>query len=142
MKKRVMTVIAACVVAMSGWAQYAEPVQLPTFDLYDSGVMNAYARAMAETAARREGIFQQYVDLAFDAWENERWAQAVRCINGALDTGYWNADLYYMRGYAYERLGDLKAAKKDYREGKKKGSEYAAEALGELLKREKESKKK
>jgi TPR repeat protein len=41
-----------------------------------------------------------------------------------------------------EKLGDLKAAKKDYREGAKKGSEYAAEALNDLLRREKENKRK
>ena len=142
MKKRVMTVIAASVVAMSGWAQYADPVQFPTADLYDTGMMNAYARAMAETAARRERIFQQYVDMAFDAWENEQWSQVVKYINGAFDTSYWNADLYFMRGFALEKLGDLKAAKKDYREGAKKGSEYAAEALNDLLRREKENKRK
>ena len=132
MKKRAQSLAVALTMSLACWGQYAEPVQFPVADLYDTGVMNAYARALVETEAIRKNNFQQYVNWAFEAWDNKKWPLVVRYIDGALGTGYWNADLYYMRGWAYENLGDLKAAKKDYKKGKKKGSSAAANALSDL----------
>jgi len=141
MKKRVMTVIAACVVAMSGWAQYAEPVQLPTFDLYDSGVMNAYARAMAETAARREEIFEGYQELAQGAFERKDWSRVIYYVDEALKTHYYNGTVYYFRGSAYEALGNWRQAKKDYRKGAKNGCGLAKVALYSLNEKMKQHRK-
>jgi len=47
------------------------------------------------------------------------------------------AILYYMRGYAYEQLGKLRAAKKDYKKGMKNNSQEAALALASLKARKK-----
>ena len=138
MKKRVMTMAAACAIALGSWAQYGEAIQFPTADLYDSGMMNGLTRAYAETYGMRQRIFNEYVEMAFQAWENKHWSKVVRYVDGALDTGLWSEDLYYMRGFAYEQMGNVKAAKKNYKEGKRLGSYEAAKALENLLQRERQ----
>ena len=61
MKKKILTITIMCTMAMSSKAQiygYDTAVQMPTMDLYDTGMMNMYARALAETAARRKAVFE------------------------------------------------------------------------------------
>lgn len=107
-------------------------VQLPTRDLYDNGVMNMHMRALAETAARREMIYNQCFDMALDAFKKHDWYSVINNINNALSTGYYSGTIYYLRGYAYESLGNYKSAKKDYKTGKKYKSLEAKEALDKL----------
>ena len=57
MKKRLLIGALMCFVVLKGSAQvyaYDTWTQLPTMDLYDTGMMNMYARALAETSARRQ----------------------------------------------------------------------------------------
>ncbi len=135
MKKKVMTVAMMCLIAMNGNAQvYAGDawLQMPTTDLYDTGMMNMYARAMAETAARREAVFEQYYDKAIEACKKKEWSEVIYLVNNALETRYYTGGIYFLRGYAYEQLGNLRAAKKDYKKGKKYNSPEAARALESL----------
>jgi hypothetical protein len=53
-------------------------------------------------------------------------------VNNAFSTDYVNGDLYFIRGYAYEQLGYTSYAKKDYKRGRKEGSDLAARALEAL----------
>lgn len=140
--KRLVSMVAAWTIAMSCWGQYVDPIQFPTADLYDSGVMNSYARALTGTASIRHRNYEQYVEWTLEAWDNEEWSKMVRYVNCALSTGYWVPDLYYLRGLAYEKMGYMKEAKKDFKKGKREGSTHAAEALDALLQRERASKKK
>ena len=55
-------------------------------------------------------------------------------------TMFYCGELFYIRGYAYEQLGNLKAAKKDYKTGKKYNCAEAAQAL-EALKAKRKAKK-
>ena len=90
MKKKVMTVAMMCLIAMNGNAQvYAGDawLQMPTTDLYDTGMMNMYARAMAETAARREAVFEQYYDKAIEACKKRNGARSY-----ILSTTLWKHD--------------------------------------------------
>ena len=110
----------------------AQEVPIPTVDLYDTEMMTMYLQALAETRDIREKVYDQYVELAFTTAKNEQWSYVVNFVTSALNTGFWNADLYYLRGIAYEHLGCLKYAKRDFKKGKRKGSEFAANALERL----------
>ena len=140
MKKKVLTMVVVCSMTMGARAQigpYDSAVQMPSMDLYDDGAMNAYIGALAATAERRSQQFNYYYKLAVDAYCEDRWYDAIRNVNSALSTQYTDGMLYYIRGYAYEQLGNWKEAKKDYKTGKKYGDKYSIEALENLQKKEK-----
>jgi hypothetical protein len=135
MKKGFVFLIMTFAVVLKSPAQiyggdYA--VQLPTRDIYDTEVMNAYANALRETAGRREQIFNFYSDKALDAGLEKQWELCIYYVDKALETGFYNADLYFVRGLANEQLGKYKDAKKDYKTSKKLGSVHAAKALESL----------
>ena len=141
MKKKVMTLALMYCLAMSSEAQiYAGDswVQLPTTDLYDTNVMNMHLRALAETAALRKEYYFRYSDMAIEAYKNREWNNVIYYVNEALNTRYYSDQLYYLRGYAYEQLGNLKAAKKDYQTGVKYNCSEAAQALASLKARKKQ----
>lgn len=139
MKKSFLIGAMMCWMALNAQAQYQydRALPLPTMDLYDTGVMNMYMRALAETSARRQQSYEQYSELAFDAFHNEQWRSVIDYVNRALNTKFYCGDLFYIRGYAFEKLGNLKAAKKDYKTGKKYNCSEAAQALENLKARNK-----
>lgn len=124
---------------------YDEAARLPTKDLYDTNIMLASLHAYAETyeARRREyeerkDLFSNYYELALKSYNNNSWNYAIIYSDKAFSTGFYNGTLYYIRGYAYEKSGNYKQAKKDYKKGIKYDSEDAAialQALKEKLKR-------
>ena len=136
MKKSFLIIL--CMMALNANAQvyaYDSWAQLPTTDLYDTQTMNmalAHGEMAARVAARKQALFEQYTDQAIDAFRNNQWNNVIYYVNQALGTTYYNGDIYYLRGYAFEQLGDLKQAKKDYRKGKKYGSYQASSALESL----------
>lgn len=135
MKKKIFAIMLMCAMTMNVDAQvYAGDtwLQMPTMDIYDTNMMDMYARALAETAARRRANFEWYFDEAVDAYERKEWKEVVYLVNQALETKYESGDIYYMRGYAYEQLGYYKAAKKDYKKSKKMNTPGAARALEAL----------
>lgn len=134
MKKGIL-LFMMCAATLSGQAQiygYDQAIELPKADLYDMDVMNAYSNALRDTAPRRQQLFHFYADKAIAAGVEQQWELSIYYADKALDTGYNNGDLYFVRGLANEKLGRLKDAKKDYKTGKKMGSEYAEEALEAL----------
>lgn len=141
MKKMVLTML--CMMALNANAQvysYDTWTQLPTTDLYDTQTMNmalAHAEMRARVEARKQALFEHYTSQAIDAFRNSQWSSVIYFANQALDTSYYNGDIYYLRGYANEQLGDLRQAKKDYRKGKKYGCYQATAALQSLKTRKK-----
>jgi hypothetical protein len=75
-----------------------------------------------------------------EAFDNRDWSHVVSYVNSALATQFYCGTLYYIRGYAYEQLGNLRAAKSDYKAGKKYNCVEAAEALDALKARMKRKK--
>lgn len=73
-------------------------------DIYDDGMMNMYLRAVAETAARRKTLFEQFSDRAVEAFNKKQWSLVICYVNDAFETQYYNGELYYLRGYAFEML--------------------------------------
>lgn len=144
MRKIILTMGLFCSMAMGVNAQvYSNDtwMQLPTRDIYDDGTMNMYVRALAETAARREANFKKYSNLATEAFNKKQWNNVIYYVNEALETQYYNGELFYLRGYAYEMLGDERQAKKDYRKGKKNGSYRAELAMEQLKEKQKQRRK-
>ena len=142
MKKKVMIGAMMCLMTLNAQAQYQydRALPLPTVDLYDTGMMNMYLRALAETAPRRQQRYEEFADLAFEAFKDKQWNSVINYVNQALSTGFYCGDLFYIRGNAFERLGDIKAAKKDYKTGKKYNCREAAIAL-ETLKAKRKTRK-
>ena len=144
MRKKILTMSLLCSMAMSVNAQvfsYDTWMQMPTRDIYDDGAMNMYARALAETAARRKANFEQYSNLADEAFNKKQWSLVICYVNDAFETQYYNGELYYLRGYAFEMLGDERQAKKDYRKGKRNNSYQAALALDQLKEKQRQRRK-
>ena len=135
MKKKIFAVALTCLISTNVEAQvyaYDSWGQMPTKDIYDDAMMNMYLRAVAETAARRKALFEQFSDRAAEAFNKKQWSLVICYVNDAFETQYYNGELYYLRGYAYEMLGDERQAKKDYRKGKRNNSYQAALALDQL----------
>lgn len=143
MKKKFLVITLTCLTTIKVDAQiysYDTGVQLPITSMYDTDLMNMQLRVMAETAAMRKEDFNRYSDMAFDAYNKNRWSDVVYYVNAALNTRYYNGTLYYIRGYAYEQLGNLRAAKKDYKTGKKYNCPEAAQAIESLKEKRKRKK--
>ena len=139
MRKKILTMSLLCTMAMSVNAQvfaYDTWMQMPTRDIYDDGAMNMYAKALAETAARRKANFEKYSNLADEAFNKKQWNYVIYYVNEALET-----ELFFLRGCAYEMLGNERQAKKDYRKGKKNGSYRAVLAMEQLKEKQKQRRK-
>lgn len=129
----IMTLV--CLMAVGAKAQifsYDRPSRMPTRDLYDPQMMNMVIQSAAASAKYRREKFDNYSQMAVEAYHGKRWGQAITYVNMALETRYESGTLYYIRGFAYEQLGNYKAAKKDYKLGIKHESEEAALALEAL----------
>jgi len=135
MKRMVILTALMGAMVMNGRAQvgaYDTYVELPVVDLY-GGMLNANtARMMAELDARKKEQFEYYQQEAQKAIGEKNWWRAIRCVNEALQTGYENSYVYYLKGFAFERAGDLKNAKKAYKKAKRKGSLDAIQGLARL----------
>lgn len=144
MRKEFLMMSLLCSMAMGANAQiyaYDTWMQMPTRDLYDDGMMNMYIKALAETAAKRKANFEQYSNLAVEAFKKKQWNYVILYVNNALETQYYNGEVFYLRGFAYEMLGDERQAKKDYRKGKKNGSYRAEIAMEQLKEKQKQRRK-
>lgn len=145
MKKIVTMMALTCTMTLQGNAQvyqYDTWSQLPVQDIYGDMLNPSMARMMAEADARMEEAFNFYYDKARDACGQKNWSYTIYYADKALDTGYYNSDVFYLKGCAYEGLGNLRKAKSQYRKAKRKGSNLAKWALERLKKEAKERRKK
>lgn len=77
----------------------------------------------------RVNRFNQYKDKAYECLNKRDFEGFIYYSDFALKTGYYNAKLYYYRGYAYEKLHNYSKAKKEYNKAIKKGYYEAVSAL-------------
>jgi hypothetical protein len=96
MKKKILIGAMMCWMALNAQAQYQydRALPLPTMDLYDTGVMNMYMRALAETSARRQQSYERNSELAFNAFNNEQWSSVIGYVNQALNTMFYCGELF------------------------------------------------
>ena len=90
------------------------------------------AQAKAARDAYNQQRFEEYQDKAYAALNRGDRGEFITYSNYALQTGWYNAKLYYDRGKAFQYLNDYKSAKKEYKKAKKKGYYQAESALQEL----------
>ena len=151
MKKKLLATAMMCFVMMTAQAQiygYDDYVRMPTMDLYDPGVMNMAIRAQAEAAARqqemaarRQEMFRYYASRTIEAYNAKRWYDVIENANYTI--GIEPLGLcFFMRGAAFEAIGNYEAALSDYKAGKKDNCPEAASALVALKAKMKEMKKK
>lgn len=101
--------------------------------------MEAQAKALEN--ARMEERFNELKEKAYDYYRKEDFGKFLLYSRYALDTGFYNATLYYDRGKVYERFNSFKEAKKEYKKAKKAGHPYATDALEMCKRHEKEYKR-
>ena len=131
MKKKVLTMTVTCLMAMNADAQIYSGdtwMQMPTPDLYDNSTMHMALQGLEMMAAK----YRRYSNMAFEAFKNKQWSSVICFVNEALETDYYSGEIYFIRGWAFEQLGNVKAAKKDYRKAKRLDCPYAARALEAL----------
>ncbi len=139
MKRGIILLVLMCTMALTGRAQvyaYDQYVKLPTRDIYDTDLMEMEMALLQKTMEQRKELFYMYANAAIEAFGADDWSYAIYYTDKALETHYYNCDLYYVRGYSNERLGNVRQAKKDYKKGVELGSKLAEKALEELKKRE------
>lgn len=95
----------------------------------------------AEYNQRQKERFEYFQNKAYECYNKQDWYGFLTNSNYALETGWYNAKLYYDRGVVFERLNNFKEAKKNYKKAKKKGYAYAEDAIKSLKQKEKEYKR-
>jgi len=106
---------------------------------YEELMMQAQAEAAYNAQMKQR--FEQYQDEAYRRYNKQDWYGFLTYSNYALETGWYNSQLYYDRGVVYERLNNFRQAKKEYKKAKKKGYAYAERALEACKQHEKEYKR-
>lgn len=120
-----------------------EAVQYPIMNYPSIGEISEmayYAKMRAQLEYLREENFRKYSQLAYASFKKGDYSGCLYYSEKALETTYFTADLYYIRGVSYEKLQLYKEAKKEYRRAKRKGSAYAISALKELKEKNKKRK--
>lgn len=139
MKQRAKLFLAALALGASATtAARAQFVQFPTCDIFDTDMMRMALNTAREMSIRRERDYNYNYDMALKACANQQWMQAIAYCNRAMRYKDAGGDLYFIRGYAYEQMGDYTAAKNDYWKGKDLGSSSAASMLSSFDERMRE----
>lgn len=142
MKHLILTLFCASALTLDVSAQiysYDSAMKMPTRDLYSGwqsfGDIASAARQAAEADNRLRQYYDYYAAKAYDSYRKGDYFNCLQSSSEALETGYYSADLYYIRGASYEHFGDYRQAKKCYRKARKEGSISARSALRALKKR-------
>lgn len=145
MKHLILTLFCASALTLDVSAQiysYDGAMMMPTRDLYSDwqsfGDIAKAARMAAAADHRRKSHFEDYESEAYDYFNRGDYYNCLYSSSLALETGFYTPRLFYIRGIAFERIGNYKEAKKMYRKAKRKGFTPARTALEAL----KQSKKK
>lgn len=97
---------------------------------YEQLVIEAQAKAARD--AYNEQRFDEYKKKAYASLNKGDKYGFITYSNYALQTGWYNAQLYYDRGEVFQALGDYKNAKREYKKAKRKGYYLAETALQRL----------
>lgn len=63
-----------------------------------------YAQAEARHQQKMEELFDDYKDKAYNCYNKGDYYGFIYYSNYALKTGWYNNEMYYNRGFAYESL--------------------------------------
>jgi hypothetical protein len=118
---------------MSTWRVLSAQI-VADFDFQPLSLEEKLAYARQEIAYREQSHkqFNEYQDEAYRRYKKGDLYGFLTYSNYALQTGWYNNQLYYDRGCAYEQLNDFKNAKNEYKKALKHGYTYAESALRNL----------
>lgn len=102
---------------------------------YEELLLQAQAEAARDAYNKQK--FDEFQDKAYSCLKRNDYNGFIYYSDYALKTGWYNSQLYYDRGKAFESLNDYKKAKKEYKRAKKKGYYPAVEALKRCKQKEK-----
>lgn len=127
-------------------AQYYTPSTRFKPFTYEELLLQAQAQAYreqkeAEDRARRSAQFDKYQNSAYECINRRDYHGFLKYSSYALNTGFYNAKLYYDRGFAYSQIGYYKEARKEYRKAKRYGYYLANQGLADLRQKQKRLKK-
>jgi tetratricopeptide (TPR) repeat protein len=88
----------------------------------------------AENSSVNKANFKYYMNLAYQKFKEKNYCLFITYTNQALQTGLYNASLYYFRGISYEMIGDQEDAKESYKRSYNLGMNEAKDALYRLRK--------
>lgn len=77
---------------------------------------------------RKQQLFRDYRDHAYECSKKGDTYGFLMYSGAALGTGYYNNQLYYDRGVAFESIHNYRQAKKEYKQAIKKGHSSASYA--------------
>lgn len=140
MKKYLFLLYFVFVASISN-AQNRNYVIESTFQPLSMDEMMMAARAKAYHQERMKERFEEYLDKAYDHYNNGFYKAFIYYTDFALKTGWYSSKLYYDRGQAFEMLHDYRNAKKEYKRAIKKGYYPALSAYDECKLHQKEWKK-
>lgn len=100
-----------------------------------------YARAKAIREQRMEQLFDEYQDKAYKCYNKKDYNGFIYYSNLALNTGWYNGQLYYDRGEVYEMFHEYRLAKKEYKKAIDAGYYLAESAYWACKRHHKEWKK-
>ena len=136
MKQKVKLFLASLALGMSATTtMHAQYLELPVGDIFDTNMMSMALNTAREISIRRAQEYNYNYDMALKASANQQWTQAIGYCNRAMRYNNAEGDLYFIRGYAFEQMGDYVAAKNDYWKGKDLGSSSAASMLSSFNER-------
>ena len=113
-------------------AQVVTPVQKSiSFDemLQPYLMAQANAERIAKARQEREAQYNNYINKAYKALNRGNRNDFITYTNYALNTGFYNAQVYYDRGSVFQAMEDYAKAKKEYKIAKKLGYYQAERAL-------------
>lgn len=88
----------------------------------------------AENSTANKVNFKYYMNLAYQKFKEKNYYLFITYTNQALQTGIYNASLYFLRGISYEMIGDQEDARDSYKRSYSLGMNEAKDALTRLRK--------
>lgn len=131
--KKYLIILALTLVATTGTAQLVVNSKFKPLS-YDELMLHAQAEAYRQQEEKER--FEEYQDRAYECYNQADYKGFIFYSDYALKTGWYNSQLYYDRGSAYERLHEYSKAKKEYKRALKKGYYPAQSALENCKKRQ------
>lgn len=90
-------------------------------------MLRAAAKVLREKQAKED--FEHYSQAAYDYLKKNQVGYFINYAHAALETGYYNSQLYYNLGISYFLLGQKGKGKKFLKKASKKGFYSANQAL-------------
>ena len=116
--KKYLIILVLTLVATTGKAQLVINSQFKPLS-YEQLMLHAQAEAYREQEAKER--FDQYQERAYGCYRRGDYKGFIYYSDYALKTGWYNSELYYDRGVAFEHLHEYGKAKKEYKRAIKKG---------------------